>query len=300
MSAVELADLETFATVAEELHFARAAQRLEISPAAVSQRIRGLEDELGVVLFERTSRQVRLSAAGTQLLEPARACRAAAGELRRLAASLASGASGRVSLALAPHAGPFGAELITRLLTAHPELEVTGLSMWAGEALVALRAGEVAGAVIRAGGLTPEFAAITLGSYRDDHVALPETDPLAGRDTVSAADLHGRSMLIVDHGLGPRVHEGTRAWAAAAGVVPRWREHGFGDYRQVMALVAGGQGATLVDAHHARESFPGVRIVALAEPGPAYEMALVVPAHTDSPAVRAVRAAAQAVRSSSP
>jgi DNA-binding transcriptional LysR family regulator len=292
MSGVELADLETFITVADELHFARAAERLGVSAGTVSQRIRGLEDELDLVLFERTSRQVRLSSAGQQLLAPARACRAAAREVRSLAASLAAGTAGRASIAIAPNAGPFGAQLIAGLAAAHPELEVTGLSMWAGEALDALRAGEIAGAVIRATDLEPKFAAIALGSYADDHVAVPESDPLAAQTDVSLADLHEQPMLIVDHELGPRVHDGTKALFTRAGFSPRWRSHGFGDYRQVMALVAGAQGACLIDAHHAQQSFPGVRILPLSEPGPVYEMQLVVRAHDNSPATDATRAVA--------
>jgi DNA-binding transcriptional LysR family regulator len=292
MSVVELTDLETFVTVADELHFARAAERLGISAGAVSQRIRGLEDELGLVLFERTSRQVRLSAAGAQLLGPARACRAAAGEVRNLAASLGAGTLGRASIAIAPNAGPFSAQLISRLAAAHPELEVTGRSMWTGEAIAALRAGEVAGAVMRATELEPEFSGIALGSYADDHVAVADTDPLAEQASVSLADLHGQPLLIVDRELGPRVHDGTKALFSQAGLTPRWRIHGFGDYRQVMSLVAGAQGACLVDAHNAEQSFPGVRILPLAEPGPVYEMQLVVLAHIDSPAIRAIRTVA--------
>lgn len=92
--------------------------------------------------------------------------------------------------------------------------------------------------------------------------------------------------------LGERVHDGTKALFSQARVAPRWRCHGFGDYRQVMALVAGAQGASLVDAHHAKESFPGVRILPLAEPGPTYEMQLVVLAHVDSPSIRAIRTVA--------
>ncbi len=206
MSGVDLADLETFVTVAEELHFARAAERLGISAGAVSQRIRGLEEELGLVLFERTSRQVRLSAAGAQLLGPARACRAAAGEVRSLAASLAAGTLGRASLALAPNAGPFGGQLIAHLAAAHPELEVTGRSMWAGEALASLRAGEVAGAVMRAADLEPEFTGITLGRYADlsrdpDKSAYAESACYAERRPGSPV-VAGFGWLIPRHNLG--------------------------------------------------------------------------------------------------
>ncbi|MEN0067030.1 MAG: LysR substrate-binding domain-containing protein, partial [Myxococcota bacterium] len=61
---MKLRHLETFLVVAEELHFGRAAARLHVAQPAVSQTISALEEELGMQLFDRTKRRVRLSAAG--------------------------------------------------------------------------------------------------------------------------------------------------------------------------------------------------------------------------------------------
>jgi DNA-binding transcriptional LysR family regulator len=65
---VELRELRTFLVVAEELHFARAAERLGITASAVSQTIPALESCLAVRLFERGSRRVRLTPTGQGLL----------------------------------------------------------------------------------------------------------------------------------------------------------------------------------------------------------------------------------------
>ncbi|NEA22753.1 LysR family transcriptional regulator, partial [Actinomadura bangladeshensis] len=70
---MELRQLEYFVAVAEEAGFGAAAARIGIVQSAVSQQVRRLERELGVPLFDRTTRRVRLSGAGERLLPEARA-----------------------------------------------------------------------------------------------------------------------------------------------------------------------------------------------------------------------------------
>ena len=69
---MELRQLRTFITLAEELHFGRAAAREHVAQSALSQQLQRLERELGMLLLERTTHQVRLSAAGAAFLLEAR------------------------------------------------------------------------------------------------------------------------------------------------------------------------------------------------------------------------------------
>jgi DNA-binding transcriptional LysR family regulator len=147
---MELRQLRYFVTVAEELHFGRAAERLHIVQPAVSQQVRRLERELGVTLLDRSPRRVNLTAEGERLLPEARAVLAAADRTAAVAASLSTvngavlriGTSTGLSMRLET-----GLKAIARLIDG-TEMHLDSRPVY--EQLEAIRTGELDIAIVRA------------------------------------------------------------------------------------------------------------------------------------------------------
>jgi DNA-binding transcriptional LysR family regulator len=97
---MELRHLRCFLAVAEELHFARAAERLHIEQSPLSRAIKELEEELGVTLFARTTRSTRLTLAGKLFLEHVRRVFAALQQARDSVKAAANGFHGQLRIAL--------------------------------------------------------------------------------------------------------------------------------------------------------------------------------------------------------
>ncbi|MGW3953008.1 LysR family transcriptional regulator [Streptomyces sp. NPDC004752] len=186
---MEMRELRYFVAVAEELHFGRAAQRLEMAQPPLSRAITQLERRLGVALLERTSRKVTLTQAGAVLLAEARAILSAvtAAERRTRRAAAA-----HPSLVLAVKSGTAG-ELLTKLLdayTAEPEAATVDLLLCeAHQHQQLLQDGHADVALLHlpfdsAAGLDTEILC-TEGQV----VILPASHPLAGRSQVRMADV---------------------------------------------------------------------------------------------------------------
>ncbi|MDC2954360.1 LysR family transcriptional regulator [Streptomyces gilvifuscus] len=185
---MESRPLRYFVAVAEELNFARAAERLGISAPPLSRAIRRLEQDLGIVLFERTTHSVALTPAGEVLLTEARialdalraagrrAQRAAAKDPKLILAIKADGDAGLLDTILSRYAREPAARPVT--------IRLTG---WNGQAEL-LRSGEADAALIHEPfdrtGLDTETVAV-----EPRLAALPATHPLAARDRVGLGDL---------------------------------------------------------------------------------------------------------------
>ncbi len=122
---MELYQLRTFVAVAEEGHLTRAAERLFISQPAVSAHIKALEEELGLALFTRSSRGMRLTREGAALRPQAEAALKSVDELRAQARALREDVDGELHLALNTDPELLRVQRLMNLLrTAHPKLQV--------------------------------------------------------------------------------------------------------------------------------------------------------------------------------
>jgi DNA-binding transcriptional LysR family regulator len=240
---VDLRRLRYFVAVAEELHFGRAAARLHISAPPLSQRIRELEDEIGLPLFERTSRNVALTAAGEQLLGRARDVLGAMDRFDTAAAELASvPATPNVGYC---HGSEDGMMRTIRAFRAeHPDAIVRPDGLTSLLILDGLRAGRVAVGIVRGPVADPgRLASVPLARVPVDHVAVPPDHRLArSRAEVRAQDLDDEAVLVVERSDAPTAHDEIVSYCTALGARPRWVTHAAVQVERVLDLVALGTG----------------------------------------------------------
>lgn len=182
---MELYQLRTFTTVAEEGHLTRAAERLNTSQPAVSAHIKALEEELGVALFERTPRGMKLTPQGGLLKQKADQVLAAAETLRFAADQLKDELTGEVRLGL--HTDPQYlrvARILAEMMRHHPKLSVRYIQKMTWEAPAELRSENLDAAFAYA---RPDDD--TIASHTLDRVDLVIVGPIAWANRLSQASL---------------------------------------------------------------------------------------------------------------
>ncbi|MCO3020404.1 LysR family transcriptional regulator [Pseudomonas aeruginosa] len=140
---MELRHLRCFVALAEELHFTRAAERLHIEQPPLSRAIKELEDELGVVLFDRNRRGTVLTAAGTAFLQDVRRLFTVLEQARENAKAIGSGLRGSIRIAVSDGAiDPRLSVFLARCREEEPEIEIRLSEVPLAEQLRGLRSGD--------------------------------------------------------------------------------------------------------------------------------------------------------------
>ncbi|MFE0133224.1 LysR family transcriptional regulator [Streptomyces sp. NPDC059037] len=216
---MELRQLQYFVAVAEEGGFGRAAERLGIVQSAVSQQIRRLERELGVVLFERSTRHVHLSGAGERLLPEAQAVLVAARRTRQVAADIASGDDGLLRLGSVHGPGDRIYRLLNELSATAPRLQVRLRRLALADRLTAVRSGQLDAAFVRA---LPQAPGLELLPVWSDplYVALPDNHALAAEPILRLEQLADLPLRLAPQENNPPFHDLITGALRSAGAEP--------------------------------------------------------------------------------
>ncbi|MFI6475210.1 LysR family transcriptional regulator [Streptomyces sp. NPDC050516] len=195
---VELRDIEIFLTLAEELHFSRTAERLHVSPARVSQAIKKQERTIGAELFERTSRQVALTAVGRQLRADLEVGYRQIQQAIATASSAARGLTGVLKVGFSSAwCGNLVVRAADRFRARHPGCEIEIVEMPLHDRFGALRAGDID---LQLTELPVDEPDIVNGPviYRDQRaLTVPAGHPLARRESVCLEDLASIPLITI-------------------------------------------------------------------------------------------------------
>jgi DNA-binding transcriptional LysR family regulator len=250
VTGMELRQLEYFVSVAEHLHFGRAAEALAIGQPAVSQQIARLERMLGTELLDRSPRNVRLTESGARFLPRARAVLAA---VERARESVTEG-SEAASLRLGTSSG-MGDRLdavLGELARREPATPVELTSVAAPARLERVAAGQLDAAFVRGIASAPGVELVEV--WEDPLVAvLPARHPLAARDPVPLTELARLPVRLVSRRTNPVLVDLVLRSCAEAGQQPRRLGYDGGAVDALLAAVANGAPTwTVMYASHAR------------------------------------------------
>jgi DNA-binding transcriptional LysR family regulator len=217
---MELRQLEYFVAVAEEANFTRAAQRVRISQSGVSAQIRQLERELGVALFDRSARAVRLTPAGSEVLHHARAALGAASAARFAAVEMAGVVRGRltVGMVIGCTVSPLF-EALAEFHADHPGVDVSLVEGNSDRLIEQLRDGSIDAALVGLAGSPPaDLGSVVVVREGLCAIAAPE-HPFGARRRVTLRELAREQLVCMPAGTGIRtVLDGA---CAAAGLRPK-------------------------------------------------------------------------------
>lgn len=253
----ELSQLRCFVAVAEELHFGRAAARLNLTQPPLSRQIQLLEHALDVQLLERTSRVVRLSPAGANFLPEARSLLRLAESAALAARRSALGEAGTINLGFTAASGyEFLPRLITGFREEAPEIDLVLKEMVSADQIEALSSGRIDIGLLRSPFNRREFGSVCV--VREPLLlAAPSGHRLAIADTVELADLDRENFVGYSPYESRYFYDLVVSIFAAAGVVPNYVQY-MSQMHSILGLVRAGLGVSLVPQATANLRMDGV------------------------------------------
>jgi DNA-binding transcriptional LysR family regulator len=287
---MELRQLRYFITLAEELHFGRAAAREHIVQSALSQQLQRLERELDVLLLDRTTHHVELTPAGSAFLIEARQILA---HVERAAVAAQRAASSAPSLRVGIVDASYDSmpQILHQVQQQYPELEIHQIEAGVPEQFRLLADGRLDVGIGRASLAPPEVASEL---FRLDPlgVLVPEEHRLAASPGVPVARLAAEPLLLAEEQRAPEFNQFVIELCRSVGFVPRLYRGTVESIRAAVDLVAQGRCALCVPASCVM-AVPGIVWRPLVAPVSRYPWSVLWRAGDPSEHVRALVASAR-------
>ncbi|MGF9965333.1 acetoin biosynthesis transcriptional regulator AlsR, partial [Bacillus rhizoplanae] len=242
---MELRHLQYFIVVAEELHFGRAAARLQMTQPPLSQQIQQLEQEMGVTLFSRTKRRVELTEAGELFLKEVKkaftqiekavevAQRAQRGEI----GSLSIGFVGSAMYDILP-------PIVREYRNKFPNVSVVLHELSTPEQVEALHDNRIDVGMLRPP-ITSQLLQLETVQHLPCTLCLPKAHPLASKQAIYIEDLQKESFVFISRNVWPTLYDNILSLCRDAGFSPQIVQEAT-EYQTVVGLVAAGIGITVI------------------------------------------------------
>ncbi len=276
--------LVSFVAVAEELHFGRAAARLNLAQPALSRQIMQLEDRLRVRLFERTQRSVQITEPGRVFLERARRILSDLGRATDEVVRIAGGQEGRLRVGFI-HSSTFGVSppIFRAFRRAYPKIEMELFEMTIADQLIALE-----NDTIDVGILRPPIANARLQTaiLRDEHfvLAVPGDHPLAARDRVRLNELYDEDFVLFSQISSPLFSTRTLSMCDQAGFLPRIVQNAT-QIHTILGLVSANMGISIVPDVAREVNMRNIKILDIEDNPPPVHVVIAWRSSDGSPSV---------------
>lgn len=254
---MELRHLRYFVAVAEELNFRRAAERLRVAQPPLSAQIKSLEGELGVRLFERTTRHVELTGAGRVFLEEARAVIDAALKAERRAKEAEHGIVGTLRLGIiSPAANAWLARILRHFRQRFPQVQLSLFDLTSTEQLQRLRNNELDAGLLRPPVLFPDLE-YEFVEQAEQVLAAPAGHRLAKKHHLEWKDFDGEELVMIHPSFQHGYYDPFLGECAKAGARPRPTQFA-NDIQTKMWLISAGFGIAPTTATLSEVRRPGL------------------------------------------
>lgn len=268
---MDLRQFQIFVVLAEELHFGRAAEKLHLAQPALSNQIKLLEYSLGVTLFHRTTRRVRLTAAGEALLPEALATIAQAEAAVRVARAVGEtgahilkiGGVDSATAGLLPH-------VVRQFRMAHPEVGLKVFELLSGPAFNMLESRSLDIGFVRK---RPVQAHLSSRLVLSEPIvaALPAEHPKARHARISINDIRNDPLVISTRASRPILFDVILDYLRTHKIEPNILQEAT-ERHMIIAMVASGLGVSLVPAWVSEFKRDDVVFIPLEDGGPTVEV----------------------------